>query len=189
VDASFGAVEIDPIGAAPPDSTIVSDDFNMCELDTSLWSFVNPVGDATVSVSGAFSGDAHLNIDVPGGVDHNLFPSNRSARIMQTVNDTDFTVEAKFVSGVSQRYQMQGFLFEEDEDTFLRFDFYSDSEDTNFFISGYDGEDDYEKSNAAILPNGQWPLYMRVSRTGAGGLPGIPPMGRAGFPTILLTSN
>jgi hypothetical protein len=167
VDVSFGAVNVVPIGDSPPASTIVSDDFNKCELDTSLWSFVNPVGDATVSVSGAFTGNAHLNINVPSGVDHNLYPSNKSARIMQPVNNTDFKVEAKFVSGVSQKYQMQGILFEEDEDTFLRFDFYSDSEDTIFFISGYDGGDTYEMSNAAVLPNGQAPLYMRVSRTGS----------------------
>ena len=40
---------------------VVSDDFNLFNLDTSVWELVNPLGDASVSVVGT-GGDAQLSL-------------------------------------------------------------------------------------------------------------------------------
>ena len=44
---------------------IVSDDFNSSQLDTGVWTFVNPLGDASYSMSGS-----QVRLSVPGGQSH-----------------------------------------------------------------------------------------------------------------------
>ena len=43
-------------------SALKSDDFNACAVDDSVWTFVDPVGDGSVSVNGA-----QLELSVPAG--------------------------------------------------------------------------------------------------------------------------
>ena len=45
---------------------------------------------------------------------------------MQEVADENFMLEARFLSTPTAQYQMQGFVIEESENTWLRFDTYSD---------------------------------------------------------------
>jgi regulation of enolase protein 1 (concanavalin A-like superfamily) len=157
-------------------STIQSDDFNACGLDTGTWTFVDPEADATLATVGSFSDDAWLSISVPsiqGG--HDIwFYGNDAPRIMQDVSDTDFEVEVKFESPVTQTYQMLGILVEEQSDHLLRFDFHSHDSDTRLLAAILEPDSPppivmtatvllndviYDNSSAA-------PLWMRIQRQG-----------------------
>ena len=104
----FGNVSVVPAKTTIP-SSIVSDDFNTPTINTGLWTLVNPLADASFSLSGTNTPDAWVNIGVPGGTAHDPWTSgNNAPRLIQPANNTDFEVEAKFESGVSQRYQQLG---------------------------------------------------------------------------------
>ncbi len=103
----------------PDSSGIVSDDFSASELNTQLWTFVDPIGDASYALT-----QSHLKISLPEGTDHDVWDDgNRSARLMQPTADIDFEIEAQFDVTVSRDYAAQGILIEGDADNFLRFDF------------------------------------------------------------------
>jgi len=147
-----------------------SDDFNACSLDTGLWTFVNPVGDGSLAMSGT-----HALISVPAGTDHDIWGTNpgnfknNSARIMQPAENTSFTVEVKFDSGLSQLYQMQGVLIEEDENDLLRLEFYGDGVNTYMYAAKVVSGQISSIGNPwglAIVGPGYTPLYMRVKREG-----------------------
>ncbi len=55
-DATFVTLD----GSNP--SGLVSDDFNVCAVDSGVWSFVDPVGDGAAVVNGT-----QLELSVPGG--------------------------------------------------------------------------------------------------------------------------
>jgi len=147
-----------------------SDDFNTCTLDTELWTFTNPLTDASLAMSGT-----HVLISVPAGADHDIWGTtpgnfkNNSARIMQPAENTDFELEVKFDSGFTQLYQMQGVLIEEDANDLLRLEFFRDVVKTKIFAASVDdgvfsdiggwGSDIPGAGNVA-------PLYMRVQREG-----------------------
>ena len=167
IDATFGDVHVVRLGSNPPPSTIISDDFNRCTLNTNLWSFINPVagGDAIQIIDSPFTDNASLEISVPAGSDHDLLPNdNRAPRVMQPANDTDFEVEAKFGSGVDTRYQMQGILVEESPSKFLRFEYYSDGVNTKVYIASYVGAVKTIVYQANLGLSGISPLYLRVKR-------------------------
>jgi len=152
VESSFNT-SVDPSG-------LVSDDFNDTILNTALWTLVDPVGDATLSMTGT-----QLTISVPAGTPHDIWTSGSDApRIMQAVNDTDFSIEVKFDTVPSEAYQLQGLLFEADSDTFLRFDFYSAGSSLKVFAASFtDGSPDIQTNQT--ISSGS-PLYMRVERQG-----------------------
>jgi len=148
-------------------SFIVSDDFNACTLDTNLWQFLDPVGDATQAMTGTFTEDAWLSISVPAGTDHDIWTAgNRAPRIMQPISDTDFEIEVKFESPLTQTFQMQGVLVEQDSDDFLRFDFHSASANTRIYAAIFESGSPTEKYNQPITSTNVAPLYMRVKREG-----------------------
>ena len=93
--------------SSPAEATVVSDDFNACTLNTDLWTWTDPRGDATHAITGTFTQDAWLSISVPAG-DHNIWEDgNFAARVMQPISDTKyFTIEVKFESPLTQTYQM-----------------------------------------------------------------------------------
>ena len=153
--------------AEPP--MIVSDDFNVCTLDTGVWEFINPAGDGTLTMTGE-----QVLLSVPVSTTHDVWgpesgPFDYSVpRIMQSVDDTDFELEVKFDSGVSLTYQQQGVLIEEDDNNVLRLEFLGRDSKTHIFAA---------KAEDGISSNiGGWgrqiadgnvaPLYMRVKRVG-----------------------
>jgi len=167
VDATFGNVQVVRVGSEPSPSTIISDDFNSCNLNDDLWNFVNPVdgGDATLTIDSPFTDNAWLTISIPAGSDHDLLPNdNRAPRVMQPANDTDFEVEAKFESGVDSRFQMQGILVEESPSKFLRFEYHSDGIGTKAYIASYEGAVRTVLYQADLGVSGIAPLYMHVKR-------------------------
>ncbi|NLD72420.1 MAG: hypothetical protein GX649_06850, partial [Chloroflexi bacterium] len=158
----------------PPDaSTIRSDDFNACLLDTSMWQLYNPYGDAVFGIQGTHTEDAHLLLRVPGGVTHDINTAGlRAPRVMQAANDTDFQVEVKFESALSEKTQHQGVLVMHQEpiaahdNDYVHFDFYSDGEQVNLWVAVFPNERRGVIMNEAILDNGTVPLYMRITRVG-----------------------
>jgi uncharacterized repeat protein (TIGR02543 family) len=144
-----------PANASSP----VSDDFNSCGLNTALWSFINPVGDGTYNVNGT-----QLLLNVPANVSHNIWlEGNRSVRVMQPTQNTDFEIITKFESSVTQRYQMQGILVEQDSQNFLRFEVYNDGT-TQLYAARFLNGDPRALISGIKLDN--TPPYLRVTRVG-----------------------
>lgn len=148
-----------------PTDIIVSDDFNSAELNTTLWTFINPVGDASIAMNGTGTTDAWATITLPGGAEHDVWISgNNSARIMQPSNDVDFEVEVKFEAVQTARYIMQGIIIEQDATNFIRFDFLSDGTSKRFFAASFVNLSSSVKTNQVITDTA--PQYLKVSRTG-----------------------
>jgi regulation of enolase protein 1 (concanavalin A-like superfamily) len=144
----------------PPAAALVSDDFNGGTL-SNMWTFVNPVGDGSVSVSNNV-----LRISVPGGVDHDVWTGgNRAPRVMQTVKDADFEVEARFPSGPQSAYQLQGFIVEQDANNYLRFDVHSDGVKVKLFAASFESGASSVKVHQDIPMAGVY--YLKVNRQGS----------------------
>ncbi len=169
ITANFDVAEVVP----PP----LSDDFNACTLNTELWSFQNPLDDGDYTTDGT-----QATLIVPEGVKHDPWSgsgssrTNNAIRIMQDADNSDFVIETKLTSQLDgeSANQIVGILVEDDTDTFLRFDLYTDGAisdpDLKSFIgyldngapavkkSGRDDDFDGMPSYSA--------LYLRVERVG-----------------------
>jgi len=142
--------------------SFTSDDFSSSasSLDTSLWTVVNPRGDSTFQLNGT-----QLNISVPGGLSHDLWETDQNAaRVLQNIDDADFEIEIKFESSLSQRFQVQGLLIEQDNQNFLRFDFYYDGSVLRVFAASFIAGIPTIR-HEEVIANGS-PLYLRVQRVG-----------------------
>jgi len=127
-----------------------------------VWTLVDPVGDATVSMTGS-----QVAIALPGGVAHPMWSAgNLAPRLMQAAEDTDFEVEAKFDSPLSGRYQSQGILVEQDSGNFLRFDFYQDrgGDTTRIFAASFVNGSPTQQIKFEIASGA--PQYLRIGRVG-----------------------
>lgn len=148
---------------------VTSDDFSTGQLNTDLWTFVNPQEDGSYRLTGAGSSDAWLNLTVTAGIDHDVWTDGPlAARVMQNAADTNYDLEVKFESPVSGMYQLEGLILQQDSRNFLRFDFYSDGGNTNVFAVAFkDGAPVQATRNSLRAGDaGIFPLYMRVSRRG-----------------------
>ncbi|MBW3578476.1 MAG: DUF1349 domain-containing protein [Actinobacteria bacterium] len=140
-----------------------SDDFNTSSLDA-RWSVVDPVGDGSVALVGAGSGQATLDLSVPGGVSHDAWGTNRSLRAVQATNDVDFEAEVAFASVPSLKYQMQGLMVEQDADDWLRFDVYHDGSGLRVFAAATTAGSSKAKLNQTI--SASQAVALRVHRAG-----------------------
>ncbi len=120
-----------------PSGPLVSDDFSSDNLDTSLWTFLDPVGDSSFAVS-----DGGLIISVPTNSEHDIWRSgSRAPRVTQEIADTDFGFQVKFESTPTEQFQLQGLLIEEDATNFIRFDVYSNGSSLHVFgVDFVDGD-------------------------------------------------
>lgn len=147
-----------------PARSIVSDDFNEGVLDPTVWTFEDPVGDAVLDMDGT-----HAAIDVPTGGSHDLWTnSNLAPRMLQTVSDEDFAIEAKWNTVVTRPYQMQGVIVQENPQKLLRLDFlYGDPTwgggPRRIFAASYVNGVATNIINAPINAEGK---YLRVIRDG-----------------------
>jgi regulation of enolase protein 1 (concanavalin A-like superfamily) len=149
----------------PPPSTIRSDDFNSSSLNSSIWTFVNPLHDATLSLVGTGTQDALLSISLPYGQSHDTWTGgNFAPRIMQLANNTDFEVETKFQSTLNAGYQQPGIIVEQDSLNYLRFDFIHDGSNLTIYAATITGGTASAAYQAVI--NAGNPLYLRVKRQG-----------------------
>ncbi len=148
------------VGAASASASPVSDEFDGSSLDETVWSVVDPVGDGEVTVS-----DGALRLRVPAGANHNAGAPNESLRVVQAADDEDLSVEVGFDSNPTERYQDQGILFEEADGDFLRFDVYSNGDNTIGYAATSSDEDGFEeKFETVVYTTG--PHRLRVTRTG-----------------------
>jgi hypothetical protein len=138
----------------------VSDDFHSTSLNTSLWTFVNPLNDGSVSVNGT---DAVIT--VPGGTSHDVWSSgNFAPRIMQSIPNHDFEVEVKFDSKVTTYSQMQGIIVEQDGSNYLRFDVYFDGSSPRLFSASFVNNNPTINANTPIAAG--MPIWLKLKRTG-----------------------
>lgn len=142
----------------------VSEDFNRCAGLAEFWTIVDPVGDALVSLEGAGTSEATVVLDLPAGSNRDAWGDNNTVRIVQPSDDEDLELEASFLSVLTARYQMQGIYVEQDEDNWLRLDFYSDGSQVHVFAARTTAGTSQALSNI-IVPGGT-PLSLRVVRTG-----------------------
>ena len=148
----------------PPSSIsaaeIISDDFNSTGLNTDLWQFVDPLDDGSVAMTGS-----QVSISVPAGTAHNVWTGgNFAPRIIQDVDDTDFVIEVKFDSLLSEGYQMEGVLIGQDDLNYLRLDFFNDGSDTRIYCAAFSNGQPTTINDETISSGS--PLYMRVDRAG-----------------------
>jgi hypothetical protein len=151
------------------DSTTVSDDYHGPTLDGSLWTFINPRGDAAQTIT-----DGQLSIAIPGGIEHDPWTNgNLAPRALQPFDvSTNVTeVSAKFTSnftGSATSFAIQGIMFVEDSLNYLRFDVSNNGTQTSIFIGSFvDGFSAPDVLHNSVLPPGGPPIYLRVGRGGA----------------------
>ena len=177
VDAAFGDVEVTDLSVVPA-FTAESSDFNTCELDSNLWSQLDPLGNSQFSIHAGLSENAALSITVPAGISHDLLPTaNNAARATQTVNDGDFTTEVKFDSGVNalttNAYTMQGLLLENTAKTrMMRIHIYAQPDGAYLRIQTFEKNDDDTWQTLTWLTEkiglpGISPISLRLSRYGS----------------------
>ncbi len=146
---------------------IVSDDFDSYNLKTSIWTFIDPMGDATLTLNGTGTSDATLSLAVPAGSSHELWTTGyKVPRIMQPAPNIDFEVEVKFQSNLTAQYQTQGVVIEQDSVNLLRVEFNSDGTGVNIFAASFSGG--LASPVVRLLsPLGSvsQPFYLRIHRT------------------------
>ncbi|MFC3144280.1 cadherin-like domain-containing protein, partial [Psychromarinibacter halotolerans] len=153
---STATVEVSVIPAPGP----TSDDFAGAVLDPA-WTFVGPAGTGSSLDTGA--ADAFLSLVTPDG-NFDVWGVNNGAGVVQEIADEDFSVEARFLSIPSERFQMQGFIVEQDADNWLRFDTYSDG--AQLFAYGAITIDGVSATAFEVpVPGGVAP-FLRLSRDG-----------------------
>ena len=169
-DISFNAIsslDMTFTTLGPDLSGIESDDFSSGTLNTSLWTLVDPKLDVVFTLTGQGTVDAWANLAVPAGVEHQVYTSGIEApHLLQAANDEDFEVEVKFETPVTTAYQEQGVLIKQDDDTYMRFEFFSNGSNTTLYASGYTSTTSDNYVSTSIGSNGMAPLYMRVKRQG-----------------------
>lgn len=148
---------------------VVSDDFNACELNADLWTFSDPLGDAGYRITGQA-----LEIDVPAGASHDVWPSDgepliRAPHMMQPATDPN-EIEVKFESGVSDNIQMQGLLIQQDAENLLRVNVQYDNDGkVRLYAIGFKSGRNPSLLRNVTLPDSYagGPIYLRVMRSGS----------------------
>jgi len=146
-------------------ATILSDDFNPATAELNpAWRFYDPYAGGGGQSTLTFTGTNAL-IGIPAGLTHDLWvtPNNKAPRLLQSAPNTDFGIEVKFESIPSSKYQMQGIIVQQTNDTFLRFDIYYDGVSLRLFAAYVNGTSNTVYKNVALSGT---PLYRRVTRSG-----------------------
>jgi hypothetical protein len=154
--------------ATVADVSSKSDAFGDASLNTSIWTVVDPRGDATVAMV-----NDQLAIAVPSGVSHDLWDDGDNiTRVSQDLSYSDNReFIARFNTGVSaaaDNYRFEGMVFQESATRLIRFDFLNDGSNTRAFAATLWGiENPYTRFNVVIGPASMAPLQMRVRQYGA----------------------
>jgi hypothetical protein len=159
-------------------AAVANDDFNRCSLDTTVWTFENPGGFPSPSIAGRFEGNSALRLSVPAGAQASFSNTNRNApRVMQTVTDTDQSVEVKFNSPLGRAttgaWKIQGLLFRDTTSVpgstrWLRFELNTNAASINYYVGYLDEANVLHKVSGPNVIAGNdtavntAPLYLRV---------------------------
>jgi hypothetical protein len=147
-----------------------SDDFSSGSLNTGLWTFVDPVGDCSYAIV-----NKTIQFYLPGGVGVNHNESNGTApnisslapRIVQTVTNGDFDVEAKFQGSMPySRIQALGIVAYQDANNYINWFIYSQAANVIYSycksVSG--GTATNQSSVSRDLTNSSGNCYLRLKR-------------------------
>ncbi|NOZ52736.1 MAG: hypothetical protein GXP08_06265, partial [Gammaproteobacteria bacterium] len=135
-----------------------SDDFHSNNINTSIWSIVDPHADSKFSID-----SSRLSIQVAAGQSHDVWNAgNFAPRLMQDITDADFELVTKFDSIPAQQYQIQGMLIESDAANFIRFDIYTDGSNAYLFAANFVNNVPQVIINNSVNPTS--PHYLKVSR-------------------------
>jgi hypothetical protein len=141
-------------------STVVSDEFNVQPIDSSLWTIQDPVGDVSVTVTGGA-----LSVALPQGTEHTVFSGGTTLpRILQPANDKDMDVQAKLAVGVSQPISGAGIIVDGSATDYVRFELYSDGSSTRALAEKITSNVPSTVFDIAIGANGISPLWLRLQR-------------------------
>ena len=141
-------------------SNVVSDEFNVQPIDSSLWTIQDPVGDVGVTVS-----DGVLSVVLPQSVQHTVSSGGSTIpRILQPANDTDLDFQVKLAGGLSQPIEGAGIIVDESLTDYLRFEIYSDGSSTRALAGSVTSSVPSTLFDIAIGANGIGPVYLRVQR-------------------------
>lgn len=139
----------------------ISDNFNRCELNTSLWTYVDPSGKGARAVN-----EGVLELTAPADPTMTLYNTDRNApRVMQTTEDQDFDVVIKFNSVPDGRNQIQGFLVQQDANNWIRFDIFQKN-GLKLFAGVTTNDVTSSIWNESVSAPGATEVYMRVTRVG-----------------------
>ena len=150
-------------GSAASGTTVRAEEFDG-PLDTSLWTFIDPLGDSTFAIQ-----DGVASVSVPGGVVHAIWnTTNTAPRLLQGVPDVDLEVEVKFDLPVRVAFQIQGIVVESDDGRLIRAEtHYHDSGVTNLFAaSTEDGVSTARGMNGVDVAPTALVSYLRLTRVG-----------------------
>ncbi|WP_299823498.1 DUF1349 domain-containing protein, partial [uncultured Jannaschia sp.] len=124
-----------------------------------IWTAAGPAG---VSVGlGAADGHGYLELATPDG-NHDVWGTNNGVRAMQSVADGDLQLMARFLTTPSAKFQLQGFLFEQDADTWIRLDTYFDGVNLRAFGAVTQGGVSSARFNV-VVPGASAP-WLRATR-------------------------
>jgi regulation of enolase protein 1 (concanavalin A-like superfamily) len=143
----------------------VADTFNVPQLNTAVWSVESsgdPISAGTVSENGT-----ELVLSIPAAVNHDPFVGGDDAlRVVQTIANADFRVEAKFDSIPTKKYQIEGITVEQDQRNYLRFEISSDGTSASVAAASIvNSAQTWWFSNRITLSGPS--VWLRVSRTGS----------------------
>ncbi|MCC6398109.1 MAG: hypothetical protein IT282_13935, partial [Bacteroidetes bacterium] len=150
--------------------SFTSDDFDLHNLNTGVWTFTDPVGDVTLALTGTGTSDARVALTLPAGVQHDLWTGvNTAPRILQNATNTNFVLEAKFDSKITSTYQIQGVLVQESDNALMRVDL--SSEGSNINLTAANTTDGFASAPTVLLAadvgdTGTAPIWLQVTRTG-----------------------
>lgn len=139
---------------------LVSDDFNTCQLDTSVWQ-------PTLSGVSYFMNGEQIELNVPAGSSHDWDSPGGPPRLMQSSGNDDFGVEVKFAAAVTEVGQTQGILLQEDADTYARFAFEKTLMKGVLLYARFMDDGVQVKAVSTELGLSESPAYMRVTRAGS----------------------
>ncbi len=164
--SSNTAKTADAVCPALGESSLVSDDFNVCAIDPARWTYTDP----QAGTAGATTLQ-HINntvvLSVPGGTAHDIWTGGiGAARLMQTTTNADFSIDVKFESALTQGFQLQGILVQQDNTNFIRVNFQS-NDDSSVTLEGFSFANGTPYAAAhETLANGNGPMYLRLNRNG-----------------------
>lgn len=164
-NATLGSPASHVVTLVDDDCSLESDDFNDCAGLVAPWSYVDPIGDGSLTVTGVGTDDAWLRLSVPGGSDHEAFGTSLPARAQQPYLGEDCQFRVRFDALPTTAVQEQGLLVIEDDQRWLRFDVLHDGTGLNAFVGSTTGG---VTTVEASVPLGSVaaPLDLRLTRAG-----------------------
>lgn len=139
-----------------------SDDFSGPILNTARWAWVSPSPGAVVGMNGK---GALLSLSA--GSPHDFLPlGNTTARLLQSIPNSNFDVEARFDSVVTSGYQSQGIVVGQDSTNYLRFELHHDGAKPQLYAANYSSGTIDSEYSAPFIHNAA-PLWLRIVRNGS----------------------